>query len=228
MSPLRVNLLALIYKEEKLKIRLLASLSLSLLTIALGLLYTRVSVSSANPPRVEKDTATRIGYHNHHDHKTLTLVYDVAINARTFRLNKGGTLLDALRGDGFIVNGKIYPAGTIPPGGTPDNPGTFDPDSAPGSIGTFVCRGTFFFDIGEILTQGREPHVYSTQHFEFNNQNVLVADGPEGGRQLRAVIGGMGNFSGASGEVTEDPIGVNATGLFNYRFTFKIKKESIR
>jgi hypothetical protein len=216
--------------EEKLKMRLLAYLGLALLTIALAFFYTRVSVSSAAQTQDENSTTTpqtAIGFDNH-NHKTLTLVYDVAINARTFRLNKGGTLLDALRGDGFIVNGKIYPAGTIPPGGTPDNPGSFDPDTAPGSIGTFVCRGTFFFDINEILTQGREPHVYSAQHFEFNNQNVLVADGPEGGRQLRAVIGGMGNFSGASGEVIEDPIGVNATGLFNYRFTFKIKKESIR
>src|SRR5437868_5802394 len=61
--------------------------------------------------------------------KVQTVVYDVACDARTFRLNKSGTLLDARRGDGFIVEGKIYPAGTIPPGGTVQNPGMFDPDT---------------------------------------------------------------------------------------------------
>jgi len=38
----------------------------------------------------------------------------------------------------------------------------------------------------------------------------------------------MGDFSGAAGEVIEEPIGVNSTGLFNSCFTFKIKKNSLR
>jgi hypothetical protein len=217
--------------EEKLKIRIFASLALALLTFAAVFYNTKANVSSATPLAQDEMRSatgqTSFGF-QHHDHKTLRLMYDVAIDANTFRLNKGGTLLDALRGDGFIVNGKIYPAGTIPPGGTPDSPGPFDPATAPGSIGTFVCRGTFFYDITEILTLGREPHVYTTQHFEFDNGNVLVAEGPEGGRQLRAIIGGMRGFSGASGEAIEDPLGVNMSGLFNYRFTFKIKKDSLR
>ncbi len=87
------------------------------------------------------------------------LVYDVACDARTFRLNKGGTLMDAQRGDGFIVKGKIYPAGTIPPGGTVENPGPFDADTTPGSIGSWACRGTFNFDIGEILARAH-PHLF--------------------------------------------------------------------
>jgi hypothetical protein len=156
-----------------------------------------------------------------------TLVYDVACDARTFRLNKSGTLMDARRGDGFIVQGKIYPAGTIPPGGTIDNPGPFDPDTAPGSIGTWICRGTFQFDIGEILA-GANPHLYSTQLHLFENGRGLVHEGPEGGApQVRALTGGMGRFSGAAGEVLEEPIGVNSTGLFNIRHTFKIKRNSI-
>jgi hypothetical protein len=156
-----------------------------------------------------------------------TLVYDVACDARTFRLNKSGTLMDARRGDGFIVQGKIYPAGTIPPGGTIENPGPFDPDTTPGSLGTWICRGTFQFDIGEILT-GANPHLYSTQLHLFENGRGLVHEGPEGGApQVRALTGGMGRFSGASGEVLEEPIGVNSTGLFNIRHTFKIKRNSI-
>jgi hypothetical protein len=57
MSPLRVNLLALIYKEEKLKIRLLVSLSLSLLAITLGIFYTGINASSATPQRDRKSPA---------------------------------------------------------------------------------------------------------------------------------------------------------------------------
>jgi hypothetical protein len=157
-----------------------------------------------------------------------TVVYDVACDARTFRLNKSGTLLDARRGDGFIVQGKIYPAGTIPAGGTMDNPGSFDPDTAPGSIGTWICRGTFNSDIGDIL-KGAHPHLYSTQLHLFNSGGGFVHEGPEGGApQLRALLGGMGGFAGATGEVLEEPIGVNRTGLFNIRHTFKIRTSSIR
>jgi hypothetical protein len=91
-----------------------------------------------------------------------------------------------------------------------------------------VCRGTFNFDIGEILA-GAHPHLYSTQIHLFDNGNALVHEGPEGGApELRALTGGMGGFLGASGEVLEEPIGVNSTGLFNIRFTFKIKSESRR
>ena len=157
-----------------------------------------------------------------------TLVYDVACDARTFRLNKSGTLLDARRGDGFIVQGKIYPAGTIQPGGTPDNPGPFDPDTAPGSIGTWICRGNFNFDIGDIL-KGANPHLFSTQLHLFGNGNGLSHEGPEGGApEVRSLTGGMGVFSGVAGEVLEEPLGVNRTGLFNIRHTFRIKTSSLR
>ena len=157
-----------------------------------------------------------------------TVVYDVACDARTFRLNKSGTLLDARRGDSFIVQGKIFPAGTIPAGGTPDAPGSFDPDTAPGSVGTWICRGNFNSDIGDIM-KGAHPHLYSTQIHLFDNGSAFVHEGPEGGApELRALLGGMGNFMGAAGEVLEEPIGVNRTGLFNIRHTFRIKANSLK
>jgi uncharacterized protein (DUF3084 family) len=37
------------------------------------------------------------------------------------------------------------------------------------------------------------------------------------------LLGGMGNFRRATGEVPGDPIGVNRSGLFNIRHTCKIK-----
>jgi hypothetical protein len=198
------------------KKRLFTFLALALPVIGLGI---KVLAQNENDPLARQRAD--------HDDGFRKVVYDVACDARTFRLNKSGTLMDARRGDGFIVQGKIYPAGTIPPGGTIENPGPFDPDTTPGSIGNWICRGTFNFDISEILA-GANPHLYSTQLHLFDNGRGLVHEGPEGGApELRAITGGTGRFSGASGEVLEEPIGVNSTGLFNIRHTFKIKRESV-
>ncbi|MGH9802155.1 MAG: hypothetical protein ACRD82_17470, partial [Blastocatellia bacterium] len=98
------------------------------------------------------------------DNFPLTLVFDVATDARTFRINRGAPLPDAKRGDSFIVEGKIYPAGTLPVGGTLLSPGSFNPDTTPGSIGKWVLRGTFNADFAEILG-GAEPAVFGTQYF---------------------------------------------------------------
>ena len=95
-------------------------------------------------------------------------------------------------------------------------------------IGAWVCRGTFSYDISEILA-GAHPHLFATQYHIFNDGKSLVHEGPEGGApQRRAIIGGTGGFSGAAGEVLEEPLGVNKTGLFNIRLTFKIKRKSLR
>jgi hypothetical protein len=217
--------------EELMKKRL-TSLGLAMLIVTLGFYINPGASTVTQETEDNKPLNTLVsGFHDNHNkndhHKTLTIVVDVATDARTFRLNRAGTLLDALRGDGFIVQGKIFRGGTIPPGGTMESPGPFDPD-APGSIGNWVCRGTFNFDIGEIIA-GAAPHVFTTQYHFFDSGKTLVHDGPEGGTtQRRAILGGMGDFSGAAGEVIEEPIGVNSTGLFNSRFTFKIKKNSLR
>jgi hypothetical protein len=199
--------------------RLIATAVVGACTIVLGMKVLAQNQDTLSQPQAESNST--------HDGLRIA-VYDVACDGRTFRLNKSGTLLDARRGDGFIVQGKIYPAGTIPVGGTVQNPGPFDPDTAPGSIGTWVCRGTFTSDIGDILA-GAHPHLYSTQLHLFTNGAALVHEGPEGGApQLRALTGGMGGFLGVSGEVMEVPLGVNTTGLFNIRHTFRIKSDSLR
>ncbi len=207
------------------KRRFFAVLVLGLMAVALGLLAKSgaPSVALAQEPQDSSAAARDIL-----DRIPLTVVLDVACDARTFKLSSGLPVTQAKRGDGFIVEGKVYPGGTIPPGGTLEAPGTFNLDTAPGSIGKWVCRGTFNYDISEIFA-GAQPHVFATQYFLLNDGRVLVSEGPEGGGlQLRSVIGGRGGYSGAAGEVTEDPFGVNSTGLFNFRFTFKIKKDSIK
>jgi hypothetical protein len=157
------------------------------------------------------------------DRRDQTFTVDIACDARTFKVNRGLPLINALRGDNFIVHGKIFPGNFIPAGGSETEPGTFDPDS-PGSIGDWTCRGTFNFDFPELVA-GAKPHTTSTQTYYFGGEDSLTSDGPEGGmRVTRAVVGGTGRFAGATGEVVEEAFGTNRTGLFNLRFTFKLKK----
>jgi hypothetical protein len=210
------------------KKRLFAFLTLGLFAIAFGLLAQFNTSSIAQAQEQEATSARQLG-NDLFDNIPLTLVFDVATDARTFRINRGAPLPDAKRGDSFIVEGNIYPAGTLPAGGTLLSPGSFNPDATPGSIGKWILRGTFNYDFGEIIG-GAEPAVFGTQYFLFNDGRVLVSEGPHAGSrpQLRAIVGGGGTLSGAVGDVREELIGTNITGLFNQRFTFKIKRQSVR
>jgi len=164
------------------------------------------------------------------------LVLDIAIDGRTFRLDNPvppnpfapfspANLALVKRGNTFIVTGKIYPGGTIPAGGTFGSP-VFSPDT-PGSIGTWICRGTFFNDGTDIMA-GATPQVYTTQTFELSN-GTIVSDGPEGGPSKRSVTGGTGSYSGASGEVLQTDLGVNSAGIsqhFNLRESFTLHERN--
>ena len=147
------------------------------------------------------------------------VVFDVAFDGSTFR-NQDGVPAGDFRGNTFILNGKIFPAGTIPPGD-----GTFSPDS-PGGIGTFICRGTQLYDLSD--TTADPPFVVTTQLLRFDGDDAIVTEGLEAGVSpvRRAVTGGWGRYSGASGEVSLELLGFNTTGAENYRFTFTLKKQA--
>ena len=157
-------------------------------------------------------------------------VVDVALDGPTWRMNDGTNPFfpqftgQLFRGNTFIVSGKIYRGGTLKSGGDfgrSDNPA--GPET-PKPIGTWVCRGAFNLDIGEIAAGGF-PHVTSTQVFTFDSGGTLVSEGPEGGATVvRAVIGGTARFASARGEVVEEPLGVNTSNLFNVRFYFDLNK----
>jgi hypothetical protein len=156
------------------------------------------------------------------------LVVDVALDGRTWRSGDGSnpfypTLTGQFgRGNTFIVTGHIYKANTLASGGNFNQPGNPAGPDLPEPIGTWVCRGTFNLDFGDIANGGA-PHVTSTQFFYFDDGTTIVTDGAEGGAiTLRAVIGGTGRYRNAKGESIETPLGVNDTNLFNVRFRFKL------
>jgi hypothetical protein len=150
------------------------------------------------------------------------LVFDVACDLRRLVVNGDRPMREARRGDSFIAEGQIYRGGTIPGGGTTTAPGPFDPDTSPGSIGSWVCRGVFHRAFAEILAEGA-PHAFTTQVLRFNDGSGLVTEGPEGGPVIRALVGGMGTFACATGSTRARPLGTNVTGLFNLRLTFHLR-----
>jgi hypothetical protein len=153
------------------------------------------------------------------------IVIDVACDADTMRMVGVGAD-GPLRGTTFIVNGNIYPGNTIPLGDG------FDIDT-PGDIGSWSCRGTFNFDRSE-FAEGKEPHIASIQQYHFGAPGDLLApdslrsEGMEGVSiapfSSRVVYGGTGQYRGVIGEVKQETLGRNSTGLFNFRFTFKVRR----
>src|SRR5262245_45903197 len=72
----------------------------------------------------------------------VTVTFDIAFDWRTYRGIHGVDPFatnppDIKRGDTFVLNGTIFPEGTLPAG-----PSDLGPDS-PGGIGQFYCRGVF-------------------------------------------------------------------------------------
>ena len=155
----------------------------------------------------------------HSDKRSRTIRWDVAIDCRTWRFN-GGISDEAFgRGDGFVADGKIFPVGTLPSGDQANDP------NDPGSIGNWVERGTMAATLAEILA-GARPAFFATWYHFLDDGSALVADGPHPESGPMAVLGGMGRFSGASGELSDEIIGWNSTGCPNLRLRITLEKRA--
>src|SRR5437899_128433 len=145
------------------------------------------------------------------------LTFDVACDCRT---SVGGPN----RGDPFIIQGKIFPAGTLPSGTATNDPTLPVHGVAP--IGEWICRGqnSFPFPPAIAPAYSSTPFAFNTQYFILNDGRALTAEGydiPTG--ELLSVTGGIRGFSGASGFIQEGPVGTNATGCPNFRAKFRVQ-----
>ena len=147
---------------------------------------------------------------------TTTVVLDVATDAGTLAYSRPDTATTGIhRGDSYVVSGYVYGGFSIPNGDTTAN---FAPDPA-GSIGTILMTGIF----GDDTVDGTPPTISSTHVFSLVNADGMVTQGLEGApSQIRALLGGTGQYSGAVGQVTEEVLGTNGTGGYNLRFTFQL------
>jgi hypothetical protein len=156
----------------------------------------------------------------------ITFVVDVAVDHATFAIVPSTGLVvqpeapGPNRGTPFIVDGKVFPGGTLQRG-----PGQGDPGQ-PGSIGTWICKGIFTSDLAT-----DDVGFNTTQMFEFDgDSDAIWTEGLEAGLGKmgvithRAILGGTGRFRGASGEVVQEALGTNVGGTPNIRLTFKLLK----
>ena len=179
---------------------LTASMRTSLKTVAL---ISLVSGLSLGQPLRDPDGVIRV---------------EISQNFGQFSFDEAPTFDDGLPGFGnpFVVQGVIYPAGTLAasahngmnPDGTPEFPNKV--------IGEWTCWGRF---IGDGAHTAAGEWVMSTQVFSFAPDSgygpkTIVTAGYEtvDGTVQRAVTGGTGEFVGAAGAQRQQVLGHNATG----------------
>jgi len=151
---------------------------------------------------------------------TLTIALDVAMDAATARAARSDwSITGPVRGDTVILNGIVYAGGTMADGDTTNTFALTDD----GRLGTLFVRGQYIADGAEIASGA--PHSLASTHiFMLDEGSGIITEGLEGaGTEVRAVVGGFGKYSGATGQVTEEVLGSNAAGGFNLRFTFSLK-----
>jgi hypothetical protein len=159
------------------------------------------------------------------DDRTFTLDVAEDCNPATAVVNPANPLEDATMnnsvGDTLVVTGSIFPGGTLHTGSQSNSP------ADPGSIGQWRSRATLIANWNVQTGFDSSPIAFATMLYTLNNgHDSIMSEGlvPNiGSATKRVLIGGTGAFSGSAGEVRMQNLGTNATGCFNYRFTFKLK-----
>lgn len=144
---------------------------------------------------------------------------DVAEDMNKYTEHRTNPGEEPLRGSSFVTEGKIYPAGYIPTNGGDQ----FDPN-APGSTGSWFCKGSFLVKGSEFAASPLA--VVSDQIYLMpSDRQSLATTGTEGnGLTVRPVTGGTGMFAGYTGEQQQQFLGFNKTGGVNLRVTFRLRK----
>jgi len=155
------------------------------------------------------------------------MTVDVAVDMSTFNfVPVGGDSMSPNRGTAFIVNGKIYPGGTLPSGAAGNSP------DQPGSIGEWICKGFLTADLAAQLSGATKIGFDTTQMFLFDGDGQAVwtegleaALGPAGPGTItnRIALGGTGRFRGYAGPVVQQSLGTNASGAPNIRIHFRAR-----
>lgn len=152
--------------------------------------------------------------------------FDAAEDATRFVWSERPVHEDGMpaHGNAFVTQGYIYPYGTLDGGNGVLSDGS--PEFPDLVIGEWTCRGWF---VGEGAHTESGPWVITTQLFNFGNQPgdaTIVTEGYEiadvGVAIERAITGGTGRYSGASGEGAQVLLGFNASEGVNLRFELTI------
>lgn len=156
------------------------------------------------------------------------LRFDVAEDGTRFVFDDAPLLANGFPayGNSFVTQGYIYPAGTlngsngVNPDGSPEFPELV--------MGRWVCRGWFINEAGAAASEGE--FVITTQTYNFGEElgeRTIVSDGWELADVqkpvARAIIGGTGVYSQASGEAVQEFLGFNETEGVNLTFVLEVE-----
>lgn len=131
------------------------------------------------------------------------------------------------RGDYFVVDGTIYPDGSIARGSG------VEPDPSATPLGRYVQRGVFTSELDQFekavagATDVDSTVAFVTEILVFQDGSTILMDGlwPNAHFTInRVVSGGTGRFRDVVGEVREENIGEDTDGFCNLRMTFRIRK----
>src|SRR5215831_2293454 len=151
------------------------------------------------------------------------LTYDVAVDCRTL-------VSSPPRGDAFILNGKLFPAGTLPSGNAVNDP--TQPLNGISPIGDWINRGQngIPFPASIAPSYSSAPAFLATHYYILNDGRALTLEGYASASLVAhlSVTGGIGGFRGAAGEVGGTVLGTNVTGCPNFRAMFSIEPGSMR
>lgn len=152
---------------------------------------------------------------------------DIAQNMVSFVASESPVLANGFPayGNAFIIQGYIYPAGTL--GSSNGVLATGEPEFPELVIGEWTCRG-WFVGNGVATTSG--PWVVSQQLYDLGSMpgsETVITDGYEladmGVSVARAITGGTGRYDRASGEQRQMTLGFNASGALNLRVSIRVK-----
>jgi len=153
-----------------------------------------------------------------------TFSFDVACDCRTGAAPDG-----QVRGGPFVIQGKIFPSGTLPAGID-----SMYPTDRANSVGDWLCRGQS--GGGAIPSAyAATPSVLNTQYYILSGPDplhpkaALTLEGYEiitnaGESSALSITGGTGGYSGAAGDVTATGLGTNKSGCPNFRARFSIRR----
>jgi hypothetical protein len=182
-------------------------------------------VPGFRPPAELRAAAQTISTGNVHNVFTV----DLAVDCRT-------VVTGPNRGDLFIINGKIFPAGTLPSGTALNDP--TQPVNGVAPIGEWLVRGHHAFPFPPAIapSYGSTPGDFGTTYFILDGgRSALITEtyaflqGQAPSVAYSAITGGTGRFRGAAGDIPGGaPLGTNATGCPNFRTTFNFVPGSVR
>ncbi|HZQ52597.1 MAG TPA: hypothetical protein VFB14_10380 [Bryobacteraceae bacterium] len=147
------------------------------------------------------------------------LQIDVACDCRTGSNPRGTD-----RGDVFIIQGKMFPAGTLPSGAATNDP--TEPVNGVAPIGDWICRGQYADPASSAPAYASTPMEFFTQYFLLAHGTITTEGYETASHSLSSVTGGIDRYRGVSGDYSTERLGTNISGCPNFRVKFRLRRQT--